>query len=60
MKEDEMNIAREDLMNLWISSDMFRCFPWETIKRVASNPEVKDVHELENVLNKIVANRSKK
>lgn len=54
-----MNIAREDLMKLW-KTDPFCCFPWETVKRVASNPEVKDVHELENVLNKIVANRSKK
>ena len=60
MTEEEVNIAREDLMKLWKENAPFRCFPWETIKRVASNPAVKDVHELENVLNKIVANRSKK
>ena len=55
-----MDIAREDLMKLWKENALFRCFPWETIKRVASNSEVKDIHELENVLNKIVRNRSKK
>lgn len=60
MKEREMDIAREDLMKLWKENALFRCFPWETIKRVASNSEVKDIHELENVLNKIVRNRSKK
>lgn len=59
MKEDEMNIAREDLMKLW-ETDPFCCFPWETVKRIAANPDVKDVFELENVLNKIVKKRRNK
>ena len=59
MTENEMEIAREERMKLWRTSP-FQCFPWETVKRVASNPAVKNVEDLETTLQKIVRNRSKK
>jgi len=59
MTEGEMNIAREDLMKIW-RTNPFQCFPWETVKRVASNPAVKDVEDLQEVLQKIVKNRGNK
>ena len=54
-----MDIAREDLMKLW-RTNPFQCFPWETVKRVASNPAIKDVEDLEIILGKIVRNRRNK
>ena len=59
MTENEMDIAREELMKLW-RTDPFQCFPWETVKRVASNPAIKDVEDLEKTLQKIVRNRRNK
>ena len=59
MTENEMDIAREELMKLW-RTNPFQCFPWETVKRVASNPAVKDVEDLEKTLQKIVRNRRNK
>ena len=59
MTENEMDIAREDLMKLW-RTNPFQCFPWETVKRVASNPAIKDVEDLEMTLRKIVRNRRNK
>ena len=59
MTENEREIAREERKNLWRTSP-YQCFPWETVKRVASNPAVKDVEDLERTLQKIVRNRSKK
>jgi len=54
-----MDIAREELVKLW-RTNPFQCFPWETVKRVASNPEIKDVEDLEMTLQKIVRNRRNK
>jgi len=59
MTENEMDIAREELVKLW-RTNPFQCFPWETVKRVASNPAIKDVEDLEMTLRKIVRNRRNK
>ena len=48
---------RTELKNLWETEDPFKCFPWETVKRVASNPEIKSLDNLRVILNKIVSNR---
>ena len=51
---------RAELKKLWVSEDPFKCFPWETVKRVASNPEIKSLDNLREVLHKIVRNRKEK
>jgi hypothetical protein len=51
---------RTELKNLWETEDPFKCFPWETVKRVASNPEIKSLDNLREILHKIVSNRKEK
>jgi len=51
---------RAELKKLWETEVPFQCFPWETIKRVASNPEVKSLDNLREILHKIVSNRKEK
>lgn len=52
-------IPREELVRVW-RTNPFQCFPWETIEILASNPNIKDVQDLEETLGKIVHNRSNK
>jgi len=49
---------RKDAMDLWKTK--FPVFDWETVKRVAQNPRVNDIRELEETLNKIILNRVNK
>lgn len=51
---------RAELKKLWETEEPFQCFPWETVKRVASNPEIKSLDNLREILHKIVRNRKDK
>lgn len=47
---------RATIKKLWETDETFQCFQWETVKRVASNPNVKTFEDLHQAIGKIANN----